>query len=83
MLINNTGVPKENFDGEKRVAVTPAVVRTLLKSGFKEIRVEKRAGEASEFTVNAESYKQLAGCTACQLQLYVTLCAAISPTNRQ
>lgn len=44
------GVPKETFAGEKRVAITPTVVKTLLKAGFKEIRVEKGAGEASEFT---------------------------------
>jgi NAD/NADP transhydrogenase alpha subunit len=47
------GVPKETFEGEKRVAITPTVVKTLLKAGFKEIRVEKSAGEASDFTVRA------------------------------
>jgi NAD(P) transhydrogenase len=53
-------VPKETFEGEKRVAITPTVVKTLLKAGFKEIRVEKGAGEASEFTVS-----QLAGSCSC------------------
>jgi NAD/NADP transhydrogenase alpha subunit len=46
-------VPKETDAGEKRVAVTPTVVRTLLKQGFKEVLVQSSAGEASEFTVSA------------------------------
>lgn len=52
-------MPKENFDGEKRVAVTPTVVKTLIKSGFKEVRVERGAGEASEFTVGAHKRRLL------------------------
>lgn len=44
------GVPKEIFDGEKRVAVTPTVVTTLLKAGFKAVYVEANAGAAAEFS---------------------------------
>eukprot|EP00775_Hariotina_reticulata_P007046 gene7046-7260_t len=50
------GVPKElSSDGEKRVAVTPASVKTFLKQGFKEVMVEKGAGDASGFS--DEEYK--------------------------
>jgi len=49
------GVPKEIFDGERRVAVTPTVVKTLLKQGFKDVVVESSAGERAEF--NDEEYK--------------------------
>jgi NAD/NADP transhydrogenase alpha subunit len=41
-------------DLEKRVAMTPAAIKTLLKQGFKEVIVEKGAGDASEFSVSAE-----------------------------
>jgi NAD(P) transhydrogenase len=44
-------VPKEIFENEKRVALTPAVVQSLLKAGFKSVVVEKGAGAAAEFTV--------------------------------
>jgi NAD(P) transhydrogenase subunit alpha len=37
------GVPKESFPGERRVALTPAVVPNLLKAGF-EVVVETGAG---------------------------------------
>src|SRR5437867_6936736 len=41
------GVPKESFPGERRVALTPAVIPNLLKAGF-EVVVETGAGvEAS------------------------------------
>lgn len=54
------GVPKEVFPGERRVAMTPANVARLKKAGFKDIRVEKSAGSASEF--RDEDYVQ-AGAT--------------------
>src|SRR6266566_5913104 len=37
------GVPKESFPGERRVALTPAVVPNLVKAGF-EVVVQTRAG---------------------------------------
>lgn len=49
----HTGVPKEMDNLEKRVSLTPAAVKTLLKQGFKEVLVERGAGEASEFSVRA------------------------------
>jgi hypothetical protein len=52
-LSDAAGVPKEIDQGEKRVAITPAVVKTLLKQGFKDVLIEKGAGEASEFSVSA------------------------------
>jgi NAD(P) transhydrogenase len=51
-LLLAAGVPKEIDQGEKRVAITPAVVKTLLKQGFKDVLIEKGAGEASEFSVS-------------------------------
>ena len=38
------GVPKESFPGERRVALVPAVIPSLLKAGF-EVVVESGAGD--------------------------------------
>lgn len=43
------GVPKEIFQNEKRVALSPAGVQTLVKQGFNVV-VETGAGEASKFS---------------------------------
>lgn len=45
----NIGVFKETRDGEKRVAITPQVVKQLIDKGFNVI-VEKGAGEKSAFS---------------------------------
>jgi NAD/NADP transhydrogenase alpha subunit len=66
------GVPKETFQGEKRVAITPTVVKTLLKAGFQEIRVEKGAGEASDFSVRAA--RQAAAAAGHMLSPLLLLC---------
>ena len=42
------GIPKETFPGETRVALIPAAVPPLIKSGL-EVIVESRAGEAAGF----------------------------------
>ncbi|XP_076270072.1 NAD(P) transhydrogenase, mitochondrial-like [Rhynchophorus ferrugineus] len=42
------GVPKELWNNEKRVAITPAVVETLTKKGFS-IQVEENAGVLAKF----------------------------------
>jgi NAD(P) transhydrogenase subunit alpha len=42
------GVPRETFNGERRVALVPALVPGLKKAGF-EVTVEKGAGEAAGF----------------------------------
>jgi len=42
------GILKENKKGEKRVSVTPSVVRLLIKKGF-DCLVEKDAGTAAKF----------------------------------
>ena len=47
-----TGVPRENFPGENRVAITPAAVTALKKSGL-EVLVERDAGTAAGFTTAA------------------------------
>jgi len=46
------GVPKESFPGETRVAVIPAGVATLVKSGL-QVAVEQGAGTAAGFTDDA------------------------------
>lgn len=43
------GVPKETLDRERRVALTPAGVATLLKAGFQSVLVQSSAGEAAKF----------------------------------
>lgn len=40
----SVGVPKEIYQNEKRVAITPANVALLKKKGFKQVNVEKGAG---------------------------------------
>lgn len=42
------GVPKEIFQNERRVAISPAGVQALVKQGFNVI-VESGAGEPSKF----------------------------------
>ena len=42
------GIPLERSNGERRVAVVPAHVASLIKSGF-EVYIEKGAGEASGY----------------------------------
>eukprot|EP00798_Chlamydomonas_sp_ICE-L_P032292 gene32292-16858_t len=44
------GVPAETYKNEKRVALTPTTVQTLLKSGFKEVVVESGAGAKAGFS---------------------------------
>jgi len=44
------GVPKESFQNEKRVAITPANVALLKKKGFKAVVVEKNAGHGAKFS---------------------------------
>ena len=46
------GVPREVAPNERRVAVTPEGVAALLKQGFKQVVVEKGAGEAAGLSVS-------------------------------
>jgi hypothetical protein len=48
----HSGVPKEGHPGERRVALTPAGVGSLLKAGFKSVNVEKNAGREAGFYVS-------------------------------
>lgn len=50
------GIPKESFPGERRVAMTPANVKLLLKKGFSRILIERGAGLEAQFT--DEAYEQ-------------------------
>ena len=52
-LFPHAGVPKETFDLEKRVALSPASVAVLRKAGFKAVLVEEGAGHGAQFTVSA------------------------------
>lgn len=45
------GVPRERFPGEKRVALSPPAVKTLIKDGFKVV-VEENAGAEAKFLNN-------------------------------
>ena len=45
------GVPRETFEGERRVALTPAGVAALRKAGFKGVVVEAGAGALANFSV--------------------------------
>jgi NAD(P) transhydrogenase subunit alpha len=55
----NIGVPKETYEGERRVATTPEVAAQLQKLGFS-VFVESGAGSAASFTDDAY---RLAGAT--------------------
>jgi H+-translocating NAD(P) transhydrogenase subunit alpha len=50
------GVPKETFEGEKRVALSPDAAATLIKAGL-EIHVESGAGLEAGFTDEAYTKK--------------------------
>ncbi len=50
------GVPRETFPGERRAALVPAAVPTLLKGGM-EVLVEQGAGEASGYPDTAYQEK--------------------------
>lgn len=43
------GVPKETYEAEKRVAITPTNAALLLKRGFGRVLIEKDAGAAASF----------------------------------
>ena len=43
------GVPKESFENEKRVSLTPEGTERLIKSGFGKVYIEKDAGLGGEF----------------------------------
>jgi NAD(P) transhydrogenase subunit alpha len=42
------GIPKESFPGERRVAIVPSVIPSLLKAGF-EVVVESGAGDSASY----------------------------------
>ena len=42
------GVPKETFENEKRVALSPEAAQKLIKQGFT-VNIESGAGKASDF----------------------------------
>ena len=43
------GVPRETFPGERRVALSPANVKLLLKKGFAKVLVQRGAGVEADF----------------------------------
>ncbi|KAH7104851.1 NAD(P) transhydrogenase, alpha chain [Auriculariales sp. MPI-PUGE-AT-0066] len=45
----SVGVPREIFEGERRVAITPQNVALLLKKGFKRVLVEEDAATGAQF----------------------------------
>ena len=63
------GVPKETFPGERRVALVPAVLPSLTKTGF-EVLIESGAGEEAGFTDPA--YQEKGGRLASRAELFGT-----------
>jgi len=51
----SVGVVREQYPGERRVAITPQNVAVLLKKGFKQVLVESGAGFQAQFL--DESYR--------------------------
>lgn len=47
------GVPREIFENERRVALSPQGVAALRKAGFKSVIVESGAGALANFSVRA------------------------------
>lgn len=47
------GVPKETHQNERRVAITPQNVATLLKKGFSRVLIERGAGEGAQLLDDA------------------------------
>jgi NAD(P) transhydrogenase len=62
------GVPKESYPGERRVAITPANVKLLLKKGFSRVLVERDAGTEAQFT--DEAYEQAGASTVDRRSLF-------------
>jgi len=54
------GVPKETFQGEARVSLTPAGAASLRKAGFGGVVVEAGAGAAARFAVRMPSNCRIA-----------------------
>ncbi|RZB41000.1 NAD(P) transhydrogenase, mitochondrial [Asbolus verrucosus] len=52
------GIPKEIWENEKRVALTPAVTQTLIKKGFT-VQIEENAGLGAKF--RNEDYEEAGG----------------------
>lgn len=50
------GVPKESYEGEKRVALTPSGAATMIKEGFR-VHVQSGAGALAQFS--DEDYKKV------------------------
>jgi alanine dehydrogenase len=51
-------VPKETFQDERRVAITPTVVQNLLKAGFNSIVIESGAGKEAQFSVSRQRVRR-------------------------
>jgi len=64
------GVVKEQFAGERRVAITPQNVALLLKKGFKQVLVESGAGFQAQFL--DENYKAAGATLVTKDQVFST-----------
>jgi proton-translocating NAD(P)+ transhydrogenase subunit alpha len=64
------GVPKETYPGEKRVALIPAIIPSLIKGGM-EVHIESGAGVESGYPDSAYTEKGAAIATS-RLQLFET-----------
>lgn len=75
------GVPKETFQNERRVALSPAGVQMLVKQGF-QVQIESGAGEESKFS--DQQYKDagatitdVKGAFSSDLVLKVNICCLV------
>ncbi len=83
------GVPRETFENERRVALTPQGVGALKKAGFKEVVVESGAGALANFSVRCSwgwaspspHNAMLTGSTPQLDDLALQPCNALSPAE--
>ena len=68
------GVPKETFQGEARVSLTPAGAASLRKAGFGGVIVEAGAGAAARFAVRTP--------TSCRNLIRASLCLYLCAHSR-
>lgn len=75
------GIPKESKHGEKRVSVTPDVVKDFVQKGYR-VSVENHAGEAASFS--DEKYKEAGASIASRQDVFdCDVVLKINPPTRE
>lgn len=70
------GVPKESFEGEKRVALSPDGAANLIKQGFR-VHLERGAGAAAQFGVSFQIMPYTIALMITALALFFITCIDI------